>query len=99
MSGDRVIGWYTGDCRFHSFVIIVGVSHRYRSRGTTALQIASPGVSWSCVSTDMRMGGGWGLYRVDWVRFLLMFSTHGNMAFHQGDISDVAINLNLNIKY
>ena len=28
-----------------------------------------------------------------------MFSTHGNMAFHQGDINEAAINFHINIKY
>ena len=40
-----------------------------------------------------------GLYRVCWVRFLLMFLTHGNMAFYQGDINDTAINIDINTKY
>ena len=59
-----MISWFTSDCRFHPFVITIGISHRYQSQGTTALPIASPGVSWSCESTDMRMGEMVGVYTV-----------------------------------
>ena len=100
-----MIGSFTGDGRFHSFVVFVGISHRYPVSISAARDDCPPNRIAGReleLRTNRYADGGWWLGFIPCLLggfFVYFFSTLGNMAFHQGDFDDAAVNINIKYDY